>query len=49
MKGLSEKNGVDYLMRFTRYAFLFETDSAVFGGEKRLTPEHTLLYESKRL
>lgn len=45
VKGLSTKNGVDYLMRFTRYAFLFETDSENFGKEKRLTPEQTLLYE----
>lgn len=45
IKGLSVKNGVDYLMRFTRYAFLFEPDSENFGKEKRLTPEQTLLYE----
>src|SRR5262249_38901913 len=34
IKGLSTKRGVDYLMRFTRYAFLFEKDSANFGKEK---------------
>lgn len=45
IKGLSIKNGVDYLMRFTRYAFLFETDTEAFGKEKRLSPEQTLLYE----
>jgi hypothetical protein len=45
IKGMNTKNGVDYLMRFTRYAFLFETDAAVFGNEKRLSPEQTLLYE----
>ncbi|MBL7741282.1 MAG: hypothetical protein JNK14_18810 [Chitinophagaceae bacterium] len=45
VKGLNVKNGVDYLMRFTRYAFLFETDSVVFGAEKRMTPEQTLLYD----
>lgn len=45
IKGMSTKNGVDYLMRFTRYAFLFEKDSEVFGKEKRLSPEQTLLYE----
>lgn len=39
------RNGVDYLMRFTRYAFLFESDSQNFGSEKRLSPEQTLLYE----
>jgi len=45
VKGLKVKNGVDYLMRFTRYAFLFEPDSVNFGGEKRLSPEQTLLYD----
>ena len=42
---MSVKNGVDYLMRFTRYAFLFETDTKQFGQEKRLSPEQTLLYD----
>lgn len=45
VKGMNEKNGVDFLMRFTRYAFLFEPDSRQFGDEKRLSPEQTLLYE----
>ncbi len=45
IKGMNTKNGVDYLMRFTRYAFLFETDAVVFGKEKRLSPEQTLLYD----
>lgn len=45
LKGLSIKNGVDYLMRFTRYAFLFRKDAEHFGKEKRLTPEQTLLFE----
>lgn len=45
LKGLSVKNGVDYLMRFTRYAFLFEPDTENFGKEKRLSPEQTLLSE----
>ncbi|MBZ4189496.1 hypothetical protein [Niabella beijingensis] len=45
LKGLSVKNGVDYLMRFTRYAFPFEEDTRQFGQEKRLTPEQTLLYD----
>jgi hypothetical protein len=45
VKGMSVKNGVDYLMRFTRYAFLFEPDAQVFGSEKRLSPEQTLLYD----
>ncbi|MEO8404501.1 MAG: hypothetical protein ABI480_07905 [Chitinophagaceae bacterium] len=45
IKGMTVRNGVDYLMRFTRYAFLFEPDSLNFGKEKRLTPEQTLLFE----
>lgn len=45
VKGLSVKNGVNYLMHFTRYAFEFKTDTEVFGTEKRLTPEQTLLYD----
>ncbi|MES1225537.1 MAG: hypothetical protein ABUT20_59205 [Bacteroidota bacterium] len=45
IKGLNVKNGIDYLMRFTRYAFLFEPDSVNFGREKRLSPEQTLLYD----
>lgn len=46
LKGMSEKKGVDYLMRFTRYAFLFENDEDNFGKEKRLSPEQTLLNKS---
>lgn len=45
IKNLSAKDGVDYLMRFTRYAFVYEPDSQQFGKEKRLTPEQTLLYD----
>ena len=45
VKRMSTKNGVDYLMKFTRYAFLFKPDSEVFGSEKRLSPEQTLLNE----
>lgn len=44
MAGMSKKDGIDFLMRFTRYAFLFEPDINVFGEEKRLTPEQTLLH-----
>ena len=40
------KDGVDYLMHFTRYAFLFKPDEEVFGQEKRLSPEQTLLYDN---
>jgi len=42
MKGMNQKKGVDYLMRFTRYAFLYEDDEQNFGHEKRLSPEETL-------
>lgn len=45
LKGMNAKNGIDYLMHFTRYAFLFGPDAVVFGNEKRLSPEQTLLYE----
>ena len=45
MEGMSQKKGVDYLMRFTRYAFLYEPDEQNFGKEKRLSPEQTLFYE----
>jgi hypothetical protein len=43
--GMKEKDGVDFLMRFTRYAFMFGTDTKTFGNEKRLSPEQTLLYD----
>ena len=42
---MKEKNGVDFLMRFTRYAFLYETDTENFGRERRLTAEQTILYK----
>lgn len=42
---MTVKKGVDFLMRFTRYAFLFETDTKNFGREKRLTPEQTILFD----
>ncbi len=45
VKKMNQKNGVDYLMRFARYAFAFETDTKVFGKEKRLSPEQTLLHD----
>lgn len=45
MAGMSQEKGIDYLMRFTRYAFLFENDQDNFGKEKRLSPEQTLLYD----
>ncbi|WP_207426858.1 hypothetical protein [Pedobacter sp. SYSU D00535] len=39
---MSQKKGIDYLMNFTRYAFLYKDDEMIFGKEKRLTPEQTL-------
>ncbi len=39
---MNQKRGIDYLMRFTRYAFLYENDEDNFGKEKRLSPEETL-------
>ena len=46
VQGMTTKDGVDYLLHFTRYAFLFRPDEEVFGQEKRLTPEQTLLFEN---
>ncbi len=43
VKKMSTKAGVDYLMRFTRYAFLYEDDEEIIGKEKRFAPEQTLL------
>lgn len=43
--GMKQKKGIDYLMRFTRYAFLYEDDEANYGKEKRLSPEVTLFAE----
>lgn len=42
VKGMDQKKGVDYLMRFTRYAFLYEDDEVTYGKEKRMSPEETL-------
>jgi len=43
VKGMSQRRGVDYLMRFTRNAFPYESDQEHFGKEKHLSPEQTLL------
>lgn len=43
VKRLSAKKGIDYLMQFTRYAFLYEDDGELLGKEKRFSPEQTLL------
>ena len=45
VRGMNQKRGIDYLMRFTRYAFLYENDEKNFGKEKRLSPEQTLFSE----
>lgn len=45
VKGMKQKHGVDYLMQFTRNAFLYEDDQKNFGKEKRMSPEQTLLYK----
>jgi hypothetical protein len=39
---MRQKKGIDYLMRFTRYAFLYQNDEDNFGKEKHLSPEQTL-------
>ena len=45
LEGMKQKKGVDYIMRFTRYSFLYEDDEQNFGKEKRLSPEETLFAE----
>jgi hypothetical protein len=40
---LPPRDGVEFLMHFTRYAFLFKPDTEQFGMEKRFSPELTLL------
>jgi hypothetical protein len=45
VRGMNQKQGVDYLMHFTRNAFLYEDDDENFGKEKRLFPEQTLFYD----
>lgn len=45
-KELSTEKGIDYLMRFTRYSFLYEDDRIIYGKEKRLSPEQTLINEA---
>ena len=44
INGMNTKQGVEYIMYFTRYAFMFEKDIEDFGRERRLSPEETLLY-----
>jgi hypothetical protein len=46
LKGLNAKDGIDFLMHFTRYSFLFKSDTEKYGMEKIFSPEMTLLNES---
>jgi hypothetical protein len=46
VKNMSQKKGVDYLMRFSRNAFSYQNDQENFGKEKRLSPEQTLMASS---
>ena len=46
IKDLSVEKGVEYLMIFVRDGFEFETDTELFGREKRLSAEETLTYNS---
>jgi len=43
VSGLKVKKGIEYLMHFTCYAFLYEDDQQHYGREKRMSPEVTLL------
>ena len=43
LKGMKQAKGIDYLMNFTRHAFMYESDQENFGAEKRLSPEQTLM------
>lgn len=45
VRNMNQQQGVDYLMQFTRSAFLFETDTKAYGKEKRLSVEQTLFYD----
>lgn len=45
VKHMKVQKGVDYLMKFTRYAFLYEPDDVALGKEKHMGPEEMLLYE----
>lgn len=42
--GMKQSKGIDYLMQFTRNAFLYEDDQHSYGKEKRMSPEQTLLH-----
>lgn len=46
VKKLTLEKGVEYLMLFVRDGFEFETDTKLFGREKRLSAEETLISSS---
>lgn len=46
IKSLSIAEGINYLLVFVRDGFEFETDTRLFGREKRLSAEETLVYNS---
>jgi len=46
IKNLSVNEGVEYMMLFVRDGFEFETDTKLFGREKRLSAEETLISSS---
>lgn len=45
LKGRSDAEGVEYIMFLVRNAFAYETDSSLYGREKRFSPEETLASE----
>ncbi len=45
LKGRSVSEGVEYIMFLVRNAFAYETDSSLYGREKRFSPEETLASE----
>lgn len=46
LEKLKVEEGVEYLMLFVRDGFEFETDTKLFGREKRFSPEETLTSNS---
>ena len=44
MKGMSEQQAVNFLLRFVQTALKYETDDQQFGEENYLFPEETLFY-----
>ncbi|MBE9567992.1 MAG: hypothetical protein IMF14_04800 [Proteobacteria bacterium] len=44
MKGMSEQQAVNFLLRFVQTALKYETDEQQFGEENYLFPEETLFY-----